>query len=46
LDAAREGTTVWLVSDDGDPALVEALTPEIATRSEGGAQIELEVLHG
>ncbi len=46
LDAADSGQTVWLVGDDGDPALVEALTPEIASRSESGEQIELEVLHG
>ena len=46
LDTADSGPTVWLVGDDGDPALVEALTPEIASRSESGAQIELEVLHG
>jgi XTP/dITP diphosphohydrolase len=46
LDTAGDGQTVWLVGDDGDPALVEALTPEIASRSESGAQIELEVLHG
>ncbi|MFL6071566.1 MAG: MazG family protein [Actinomycetes bacterium] len=46
LDAADKGQTVWLVGDDGDPALVESLTPEIASRSESGAQIELEVLHG
>ncbi|HEX5017591.1 MAG TPA: MazG family protein [Actinomycetes bacterium] len=50
LDAASatpsSGHVVWLVGDDGDPALVEALTPEIATRAEAGAAIELEVLHG
>jgi XTP/dITP diphosphohydrolase len=46
LDAATEGAVVWLMADDGDPALVEALTPAIAGRAEAGAQIELEVLHG
>lgn len=46
LDAAASTDVVWLIGDDGDPALVEALTPEIAVRAEGGAALELEVLHG
>ena len=46
VDATNDGHVVWLVSDDGDPALIEALTPEIATRAEAGEEIELEVLHG
>jgi len=37
---------VWLMGDDGDPALVQALTPEIARRAESGEALELEVLHG
>ena len=46
LDAAEHGSVVWLVGDDGDPALTEALAPAIASRAEGGAAIELEVVHG
>ncbi len=46
LDAAEQGSVVWLVGDDGDPALTEALAPAIAARAEGGAAIELEVVHG
>jgi XTP/dITP diphosphohydrolase len=45
-DSQGDGQTVWLVGDDGDPGLVEALTLEIASRSASGATIELEVLHG
>ncbi|MCZ3385436.1 MAG: MazG family protein [Actinomycetia bacterium] len=46
LDAAERDSVVWLVGDDGDPALTEALAPAIAARAEGGAAIELEVVHG
>ncbi len=46
LDAAQGGSVVWLVSDDGDPALTEALAPAIAARAESGTAIELEVVHG
>jgi len=46
LDAAEQGTVVWLVGDDGDPALTEALAPAIASRSENGSSVELEVVHG
>lgn len=50
LDAADDAdagqSVVWLVGDDGDPALTEALAPAIASRAEGGAAIELEVVHG
>ena len=37
---------VWLVGDDGDLALTEALAPLIASRAEAGHDLELEVLHG
>ena len=46
LEAAEKGPVVWLVGDDGDPALTEALAPAIASRAEGGEAIELEVVHG
>jgi XTP/dITP diphosphohydrolase len=46
LDLCEQGPVVWLVGDDGDLALIEALTPEIARRAEAGHEIELEVLHG
>ena len=46
LDAAEQSSVVWLVDDDGDPALTEALAPAIAARAEGGEEIELEVVHG
>lgn len=46
LDAAEHQAVVWLVGDDGDPALTEALAPAIAARAEGGEAIELEVVHG
>jgi XTP/dITP diphosphohydrolase len=46
LDRAGDGAVLWLMADDGDPALVQALTPEIARRAERGDDIELEVLHG
>ncbi|MEO8105860.1 MAG: MazG family protein [Actinomycetes bacterium] len=46
LDAAADGPVVWLVADDGDLALTEALAPAIALRAEQGADIELEVVHG
>jgi XTP/dITP diphosphohydrolase len=46
LDAATHDDVVWLVADDGDPALIEALTPEVATRAERGSDVVLEVVHG
>ena len=46
LDAAVDVNVVWLVGDDGDQSLVDALSPEIAMRAEAGVQIELEVVHG
>lgn len=46
LDAAEKGAVVWLVGDDGDPALTEALAPALASRAENGVAIELEVVHG
>jgi len=46
LDAASDASVVWLVSDDGDQSLVDALSPEIAMRAEAGSEVELEVVHG
>ena len=46
LDAASAANVVWLVGDDGDQSLVDALSPQIAMRAEAGAEIELEVVHG
>ncbi len=46
LDAADRNWVVWLVGDGGDPALTEALAPALASRAEGGAEVELEVVHG
>jgi XTP/dITP diphosphohydrolase len=46
LDSSDGGHVVWLVGDDGDLALIDALTPEIARRAEAGHHVELEVLHG
>lgn len=46
LGAAESAQVVWLVGDDGDSGLTEALAPLIASRAEGGAEIELEVVHG
>ncbi|MEO8329750.1 MAG: MazG family protein, partial [Candidatus Nanopelagicales bacterium] len=45
----QESTTkavVWLVGDDGDSSLTEALAPLIAQRAEDGTAPELEVVHG
>jgi hypothetical protein len=39
LDSSDGGHVVWLVGDDGDLALIDALTPEIARRAEAGPQV-------
>ncbi len=46
LDGTGDHDVVWLVGDDGDVALTEALAPAIASRAEAGHDLELEVLHG
>ena len=46
LDGTTGHDVVWLVGDDGDVALTEALAPLIASRAEAGHDLELEVLHG
>ncbi len=46
LETAANHSVVWLVGDDGDHSLTEALAPAIASRAEGGEQVELEVVHG
>lgn len=46
LDAARQHDVVWLVGDDGDVALTEALAPALAVRAESGEELELAVVHG
>jgi XTP/dITP diphosphohydrolase len=46
LDRAEAGAVLWLMADDGDGALVQALAPETARRADRGLDIELEVIHG
>jgi XTP/dITP diphosphohydrolase len=46
LDGTSRHDVVWLVGDDGDVALTEALAPLIASRADAGHDLELEVLHG
>lgn len=46
LDLTASGAVLWLMADDGDTGLVQALTPEIARRAERGDDVEIEVLHG
>jgi len=46
LQETETKTIVWLVGDDGDQALTEALAPLIAQRAEDGTAPELEVVHG
>lgn len=46
LERAETADVVWLLSDDGDPALSEALAPALATRAEAGHDLELEVVPG
>jgi XTP/dITP diphosphohydrolase len=46
LDGTSRHDVVWLVGDDGDMALTEALAPLIASRADAGHDLELEVLHG
>ena len=46
-DRAQDGgTTVWLVPDDGDPGLAEALAPLLAAAAGSGQAVTLEVVHG
>lgn len=46
VDGTAGHDVVWLVGDDGDVALTEALAPLIASRAEAGHDMELEVVHG
>ena len=46
LTMAAEQSVVWLVGDDGDVALTDALVPLIAQAAEQGRAPELEVIHG
>jgi XTP/dITP diphosphohydrolase len=46
LDRAALRDVVWLVGDDGDAALTEALAPQTAARVDAGVDIVLEVMHG
>jgi XTP/dITP diphosphohydrolase len=46
LDRAAERDVVWLVADDGDGALTEALAPQAAARVDEGSDLVLEVVHG
>ena len=44
--AAADRPVVWLVADDGDPALISALAPALAQRASLGPPPEVEVLPG
>jgi XTP/dITP diphosphohydrolase len=46
LQLTRQQSVVWLVSDDGDVALTEALAPQLARAADEGTAPELEVVHG
>ena len=47
LDAAAEGSVVWLGSPDGDPGLTDALASELASRAaRGEPPPEIEILTG
>jgi XTP/dITP diphosphohydrolase len=46
LVRAAAGTVVWLVADDGDVAVTEALAPALAAAAEAGDAPEVEVVHG
>jgi len=46
LDLAADAVVVWLVGDDGDVALAEALAPMVALRAESGQAPDIEVMHG
>ena len=43
---SSERSVVWIVGDDGDLALTDALVPLIAQAAERGQAPELEVIHG
>ena len=46
LEASADATVVWLVADDGDPSLGDALAPKLAQAAEAGNAPELEVMLG
>lgn len=46
LAAAADTTAVWLVADDGDQALTEALAPALAAAADAGSAPDVEVVHG
>ena len=47
LSRAADGTVIWLVADDGDIAVTEALAPALAATAEAGeSPPEVEVVHG
>lgn len=46
LDRSAVDTVVWLVGDDGDVWLSEALAPQLAQAAETGGAPELEVIQG
>ena len=46
LAAADDATAVWLVADDGDAAMTEALAPALAAAADAGTAPEVEVVHG
>jgi XTP/dITP diphosphohydrolase len=46
VNRSRQGSVVWLVSDDGDAAVTEALAPVLAAAADAGEAPEVEVVHG
>ncbi len=46
LDTSADASVVWLVADDGDPSLGDALAPKLAQAAEAGNAPELEVMLG
>lgn len=46
LEASADRNVVWLVADDGDPSLGDALAPKLAQAADAGNAPELEVLLG
>lgn len=46
LDASAAANVVWLVADDGDPSLSDALAPKLAQAADAGNAPELEVMLG
>lgn len=44
--AGGDSVVVWLVADDGDTALTEALAPALATAADAGEAPDIEVMHG